>query len=598
MGNTGITKLSYNNTVLFNTATDPAGGFTVLGYNTTTNGVTTYGNLTLNPYTSNWNAQKQILSYVYSWGSVAVQYTVAASTIGMNISVVNTTSNTTVDGLDFYALNLHFPTMPAGFNSGPQASFGDLGPDVTVADFGTGAAAVVDNDPGKSLYSGFMPYTNTPTTNEYILWLGSTALGWQPPSWPVFNQPVAPGASDTYHFQLRFGPTGSTAATLAPDIIGAYTAAHPDTVDWPNRQPIGMLWPAGSAPSVYTAINPRGWLNDPTINVTTPAGLADFSQKLLAYAASSIAILKAEGAQGMITWDIEGEQYPAADYVGDPRLATTLAPELAYDNTVGQYFAAFRNAGLEVGVTIRDDQFVWNNGNPYEQAISNAQADAQMLISKIDYAMQNWGCTLFYIDSNNWQDDPSIMEEVHQQCPGVLLIPEQSYTGVFSSVAPYADTRNGSMGTPESVTMVYPGAFEVINAVNTDMVAQNGILVNDVEQGDILLFAGWFNAPTNAIVSSIYQQAAAAKAALTAPVTPVPPSPEPVVATAAQTLATSSQPLVPAAQPAAKVSSPPPVVPATTYSADGVSAPSGALSTSAAVLGLDVSALSSSDLVA
>jgi hypothetical protein len=441
---------------------------------------------------------------------VAVQYTVAASTIGMNITVANTTSDTTVDGIGCYALDMNFPSMPAGFNSGPQASYGDITPDVTVADFGTGAMAVVDNDPGKSLYSGFMPVTDTPTTNEYLLWLGSEPLGSQPTSWPTFNQPVAPGASDTYHFSLRFGPTGSTAATLAPDIMSAYTTAHPDTVNWANRAPIGMLFPSGAGPGGYSATNPRGWFNDPTVNVTTQAGLAAFSQELLAYAASSITVLKAEGAQGMITWDIEGQQYQNADYIGDPRLATTLAPELAYDNAVGQYFQAFRNAGLEVGVTIRDDEFNLNGGNPTQTPITNAQADAAMLISKIDYAMQNWGCTLFYIDSNNWQDDPSIMAEVHQQCPGVLLIPEQSDTGVYSSAAPYADTRNGSLVTPASTTLVYPNAFNVINAMNGDMTALESTLVQDVEQGSILLFAGWYNAPDNAIVSSIYQQAAAA----------------------------------------------------------------------------------------
>ncbi len=197
------------------------------------------------------------------------------------------------------------------------------------------------------------------------------------------------------------------------------------TLNWTDHRPIGELFPSGSGPAGHSATNPNGWFNDPNVNVTTPAGLAAFRTRLLAYADTSIQVLKWMNAQGAITWDIEGEQYDRADYIGDPRLATQLALELAFQNTIDAYFKTFTDAGLRVGVTIRAQDVQFDANGPYQVTSTNL---AKSLIDKINYAKTHWGATLFYIDSNDPNMDGAIFKQVSDAVPGVLLIPELQNT--------------------------------------------------------------------------------------------------------------------------------------------------------------------------
>ncbi|MEG9436506.1 hypothetical protein JAO29_10070 [Edaphobacter sp. HDX4] len=198
-------------------------------------------------------------------------------------------------------------------------------------------------------------------------------------------------------------------------------------VKWRDRRPIGelMLAPVSGRGAVndgFGDANPRGWLNDRTIDITNSAGIANFQRKVLAYADQSIGILKSMNAQGAITWDLEGEQYPQdTTYIGDPSLATNIAPEwesivlgsdTPYDGMklIDAYFKKFLDAGLRTGMTIRPQTMEFGNFSDCNlpgdlnhscQPFSideNAQVNA--LKQKIAYAKQRWGATLFYIDSN------------------------------------------------------------------------------------------------------------------------------------------------------------------------------------------------------
>ena len=71
------------------------------------------------------------------------------------------------------------------------------------------------------------------------------------------------------------------------------------------------------------------------------------------WADRSIEVLKDTNAQGMIVWILEGEQYPAINYVGDRHNFMTLAPEMEYRRAVDAFFRKFRDAGLRVGLTLR-----------------------------------------------------------------------------------------------------------------------------------------------------------------------------------------------------------------------------------------------------
>jgi hypothetical protein len=510
IGSQGITRLGYNGVVLFKGAPTDYNGFNVIDFTFASGGKETHTWTFAAEPASHWDGSSKTLTQTFSWGTVAAQYTVETDRLKMAITVANT-SGQTLQGLNISPMAFFFPVMPKGFEGAPQASFNVVEPGVMVADFGAGAVAVVEEDVGKPLTSGFLSDNTTARSNRYQTWLGSDTLPGQPAFWPWTPNPIAPNSRATYHISFRFGASGSTAATLAPDIIAAYAAANPYTVNWNDRRPIATLFPAGSGAPGRSATNPRGWFNDPNVNVLTQPGAADFSRRLLDYAARSVRILKSMNAQGMITWDLEGEQYPAT-YIGDPRLATTLAPELAYNDCLDDYFAIFRNAGLAVGLTVRYQKFDYNNGNPLQIEITDPAEEVRTLLAKINFARQQWGCTIFYIDSTNAASPASILEQVHQQCPGVLLIPENPNLGDFSVSAPYETIRKGQVSTPAWIRQVYPSAFSVIDCTPVDPTPVASQLVGAVEEGDILLFQGWFNNPGNQVIWRAYQQAARARA--------------------------------------------------------------------------------------
>ena len=73
-------------------------------------------------------------------------------------------------------------------------------------------------------------------------------------------------------------------------------------------------------------------MNFGEIDITNDKGKAAFRAALLKLADNSVEFLKETGAQGMITWDPEGEEFIGACYYGDPLLVPMLAPEMEFKN--------------------------------------------------------------------------------------------------------------------------------------------------------------------------------------------------------------------------------------------------------------------------
>lgn len=268
---------------------------------------------------------------------------------------------------------------------------------------------------------------------------------------------------------------------------------------WPDRRPIASLVLATAAAGWPS--NPRGWFIDPSINVTTPQGVAQFHERLLKWADTSIGIMRSMDAQGMLTWDIEGEQYPhRTTYVGDPRLAGTLDPEIA--GVMDEYFRRFRTAGFRVGLTVRPQQLlITNDGKSARQVLPSDPAS--ILIAKIRYAQARWGATIFYVDSNWGRTgvlplSAAVMEAVARAVPAILLIPEHKTPGYFSVTAPYSDMRDMFWGTPGIIRWLYPHAFSVISVGDGNVLGRREQLAKQVSNGDVILFRGWFPDPANA----------------------------------------------------------------------------------------------------
>ena len=344
------------------------------------------------------------------------------------------------------------------------------------------------------------------------------------------DQPrLEPGQSLGFDLSLRFGPENTGLYELAGDVFAEYGKRIPRALKWTDRRPIAMLMLASSAAQHHSATNPRGWLSDPRINTTTPQGRAVFKKKVMGWANRSVSQCRLRDAQGVIVWDVEGEEFGPIVFVGDPRMLPQLAPEL--DEIADEVFKKFSDAGLKTGVCIRPSRIARSSdsktGSPWRHN-HMAFDPVKEMADKISYAKTRWGCSLFYIDTNvtwafagkkeenartptSWVMRADSMRRLAELFPDVLIIPEHQYLGYYSHVSGYKELRANTFGgyaaTPQRVLLAYPDAFSVINISDGKLRERRAELLAAVRRGDILLFRGWFNSPENAMVHSIYQEA-------------------------------------------------------------------------------------------
>ncbi len=249
---------------------------------------------------------------------------------------------------------------------------------------------------------------------------------------------------------------------LAVAVVAWVWIVLPQTIHWPDRRPIGVLMLASHFHSSPT--NPRGWFNDPALDFTGTNGIANFRKALLDYTDRSIAILKRTGAQGVIVWDLEGEEFPhKTSFIGDPRLLNRLAPEMAA--VADEFFQRLRNEGFKVGLTVRPQQLVFDdNGQPRQARVFDTK---RTLLEKIDYARARWGATIFYVDSNDgiWRPDEAWqLRRLAEQRPDILLIPEHHYLAYSAFSAPYIALRKENPGKTTKLTRkLFPDSFRALD---------------------------------------------------------------------------------------------------------------------------------------
>ena len=318
-----------------------------------------------------------------------------------------------------------------------------------------------------------------------------------------------------FNVSLRFGPAGAGVQDLSGDVLERYARKYPFQVGWKDRRPIGEINLAG--PQINVPTNPRRWImNFGQIDITNDKGKAAFRDALLKFADNSVQVLKDIGAQGMITWDPEGEEFTGECYYGDPRLVPTLAPEMEFKNdgaksVIDEYFEKFRAAGFKVGVCIRPQQIAMRDGWPVHQLAEDEQA-AQILRERIAYARQRWGCTLFYVDSTATvygSINPDVFKAVADAYPDVLLIPENESMRYFAYSAPLNSYMHHEItSTPVGARLVYPKAFSVLMGMRPgDPPEDHAALVSAVRRGDILLFDSWYMTEGAMKIKKIYEEA-------------------------------------------------------------------------------------------
>ncbi len=267
---------------------------------------------------------------------------------------------------------------------------------------------------------------------------------------------------------------------------------QPVRLRWADRRPVGVLFLASNYHS--SATNPRGWFNDRSLDFTGAGGAERFRAMLRAYTDRSLVILKRTGAQGVIVWDLEGEQFPhKTSFIGDPRALDRLAPEMAA--AADEFFARLRDAGLRVGVTIRPQTLTFDQFDLPNQSVAlNLEKN---LLEKIDCARQHWGATLFYVDSNSglWRPDELWqLRRVAAQRPDVLLIPEHHGLPYAAFSAPYVSLRKNAAPTAGKwARKFFPGAFQALDI--SDCADNWAAITTAQSNGDILLFRAWVWSP-------------------------------------------------------------------------------------------------------
>ncbi len=344
---------------------------------------------------------------------------------------------------------------------------------------------------------------------------------------------IAPGQERSYTFSLRFGPQSRSFEQFAHPLYAERGAQLGTLLKWEDRRPIGSIFAANS--NTGYANNPRGWFNDSRVDINSPQGRAAFGERMLKFADGCVNNLKKVGAQGMIFWDLEGEElaHPIT-YLGDPRILPEAAPEM--DEIADQFFAKFRRAGLRTGVTLRPSRVVidpktgkWRHNHLNFDVIDE-------ISDKISYAQNRWGSTIFYVDSNatyaydskggvtSWIMRAEMFRELERRHPDCLIIPEHNTFDYWSASAPYQELRSNSFGTPDLARVAFTDAFSVINIADGDLNRHHDALVEDLKNGDVLLFRCWFDDKTHGPVKSLYEEA---KVPVIAPEPAPEPEPEP-----------------------------------------------------------------------
>jgi hypothetical protein len=466
------------------------------------------------------NKQADTVDLSYPWGRISCAYGKQDDKITMRIEI-STSSAESPEELSLRLTELNFPSVPRGGTlEGGMFGYGFKGPEwplhqyppsipsvadprfvvpIVRVDYGTGALNFCSDDVECSVDVPYSTNLLSRTSYPFI----------------ITCRDIKPGISKAFNVSLRFGPAGARVQDLSADVLERYAKKYPFQINWKDRRPIGAIFLASSG--INLASNPRRWvINDGKIDTTTDQGKSAFREALLKMADNSIKVLKDANAQGMITWDPEGQEFLESCYYGDPRLTPVLAPETEFKDDRGmsaidEYFDKFRRAGLKVGVCLRPQQITMVNGKPVQGAANNQQA-AQVLKDKLAYAKKRWSCTLFYIDSTVAVTanslDPDVFKAVADANPDVLLIPENESMRYFAYSAPLNSyVHHKVTSTPAGARMVYPRAFSVLMAPDGDQPQDHDALVTAVRHGDILLFNGWYNNEGAAKIKKLYEEA-------------------------------------------------------------------------------------------
>lgn len=331
-----------------------------------------------------------------------------------------------------------------------------------------------------------------------------------------FAAPVPPGGTATQTLGITATASARPFAVQAAQTARAYAGALPQNVGaWRDRRPLPRWFLTGPTPHCANGLNPRGWFNnDCTVDITTPGGLADFRARMLGWTQEVIGNLRWMNAQGVVIWDIEGQQEPqATSYVCDPSQLDTVAPEM---NTRGsgdargladEMVKEIEDAGFAVGFCLRPQAYT-KTADGYAQLDQNDPG--ALIAAKADYARRRWNARIFYVDSNvhpelGWPIPAAVdFGPALAQHPDTLFIPEWMDPRHYGITAPYPGTlRPGATASDPKPRAEYPGSFGIVLPDYATAQRLRPKLLAAARQGDILMPPAWYRAPEAVVTQSI-----------------------------------------------------------------------------------------------
>jgi hypothetical protein len=562
MGSAGLSSLTYNGQSFYYGPMAPP-SFATVAQTDPLGNVKGAGAV---PTTTVTDPVANTVTQTFHWGTAVTQYQAAGNKLLITVTMKNTLTNP-ITKYWMFPLSVQLPATPLSYSN--NTAFSLDAPASVFFDYGSGTIDLADEDIINPMAMSLWQGTN-PAGPVWRLSLYVDPNSGLNPNWPGIIRPIAPGGSDTITLSLRFGAAGQTEPQLAGDLFTRYATTFPRLLPpVAARKPIARLTFTGRfRPTPPT--NPRGWFNDPSIDVTTPAGIAVFQQRLLQAGDAAVAEMTRVGAMGGIIWDIEGQQFDQA-YLGDPAQAETIAPELV--GVIDQFMAKFTNAGFQIGfdiepqvlsfttgtVNVSGTQVTWTGGAqfspvwvgqpaggeitignntyfiasvqsptsltlqasaptqtnaPYTYVLeSNVPNPEAVMASKVGYTRNRWGATLFYVDKDltyggTFITPSQIFEDIMLQYPGTLFFPEWAGIRHYAYTYPFLDSTNGITEPATKVTQIYPQAAGLVRVPNDQNIqAAVPALIQSVSTGNILLFDGWFQHSGNDTVIQIYQQA-------------------------------------------------------------------------------------------
>lgn len=423
----------------------------------------------------------------YRWGRVTAAYRQQANVLLIELTVANT-STQQLNRLAMQIARLTYPQPvttervgepPQPFAGGTHGSaHPQQRPPAVLVDYRDGALVVTGDD-----------LTGTTEMGVYH------AEGDRVNRVGAILSDLPGGATRTVTIALRFGPPGSSLTELAGETLADYARAHPCTVNWDDRRPIGKLFLAtkGNGPDRMET-NPNRWfMNAADLDVSTEAGKEEFRSRLLRYADGAVAALRQMNAQGAITWGIEGQR-TGHTYYGDPRILPQIAPEMEYRGAADAHFRKFDEAGLLHGVCVRPQRVHFDGAYWLQTELTNSTEAVAEVEAKITYAVRRWNSRLIYVDSD-YRLSAADYRELHKKFPHVLLIPEWETPLHHAFTAPLRSfTHHQETGTPPSIRAVWPRAFSVVflDTLPQATPAQQTAIRAAVRAGDVPCINAWY----------------------------------------------------------------------------------------------------------